>query len=113
MKKGFAFWFKRFVYFVGFVTLVIVIGTVGLIGFSKIEYALANPSLNSGIVTSKTYYDGHENSVMWTFGDYTISKKVSGESCYYIGVSDGEHEDFWIVNEDEWINLNVGEFVKR
>lgn len=113
MKKGFSFWFDRFVYGIGFVTLVVALAILGLIGFSKIEYALANRPVNQGVVMNKAYYDGHEWYSMWTFGDYSISKKCGGEPYFYVNVSDGKNDDFWTVTEEQWMEMQIGDFVTR
>ena len=97
----------------GWIVTIVILVIAGCYGLGAIEQAIRNPKLDHGIVTNKAYNDGHYWYSSVCIGDYSISKRYGGESYYYVTVSDGAHDDFWTVTEDEWVELRVGDYVQR
>ena len=99
---------------VGAVVLGIVLAVLLLIGIGKVEQFIEYPPLYSGTVAGFGYDDGHTTYSAWAFGNYRIERaNVKDGESYWIRVVSGDHEDWWEVTQDQYCELNVGDFVSK
>ena len=78
-----------------------------------VDRMITYPTLFSGVVTNKCYYDGHPYSSSWTFGSFSFTKRYKPDPYYYIVVMKGEKQDFWKVTEEEWDQITIGQTISR
>lgn len=98
----------------GTLTVGIALAVVALVGIAKVEQAAAYPPVYEGKIVAFSYDDGHTTYSSYTFGDWSITKthRKDGES-FYIGVSDGEHTDYWEVSREQYNEFQMDDYVTR
>lgn len=98
----------------GTLTVGLALAASALVGIAKIEQAAAYPPVYEGTIVAFSYDDGHTTYSSYTFGDWSITKahRKDGEA-FYIGVSDGEHTDYWEVSREQYSEFQMDEYVTR
>ena len=101
------------VYYLGCVTLVVLAVILILSAYIKIDSAISHQHINRGYVINKSYDDGHYWYSTYTFGNYSITRRNGGEAEFFIEVQNNDVREFWVVTEDEWAELSIGDYIAR
>lgn len=99
----------------GALTLCFLVFVATLMCVIRIEYAIANPTLWSGIVTAKSYDDGGDWYSEYVIGRYSLRERHGdGMEHFHIKVTD-EHgrTDWWEVSEKLYDELEIGRSITR
>lgn len=74
-----------------------------------------SPPLLYGVVTNKSFYDGHPYTDTFTIGPYSFAKTYGdGKPHYEIEVTDRNgHTDWWEAPEAVWREIEIGTEIRK
>lgn len=74
-----------------------------------------SPPLLCGVVTNKSFYDGHPYTDTFTIGPYSFTKTYGdGKPHYEIEVTDRNgHTDWWEAPEAVWREIEIGTEIRK
>lgn len=99
---------------VGAFTLTAVLFLAAQIGLGRIESRMQHPSLRRGVITAYAEDDGHTWYSDWDLGPVILRvPHGSGETTYWVCVTDGIHNDTWQIDKDAWNRYEIGQAVSR
>ena len=111
MRKGINAALKLFGGTVAFIIAVL----LSLILITSVLRYIESPPLLYGVITNKSFYDGHPYTDTITIGPYSFTKTYGdGKPHYEIEVTgrDG-HTDWWEVPEDVWREIEIGTEIRK
>ncbi|MBR6861211.1 MAG: hypothetical protein IKM73_07820 [Acidaminococcaceae bacterium] len=88
---------------------------LSLIFITSVLRFIESPPLLYGVITNKSFYDGHPYTDTFTIGPYSFTKMYGdGKPHYEIEVTgrDG-HTDWWEVPEGIWREAEIGTEIRK
>lgn len=88
---------------------------LSLILITSVMRFVESPPLLYGVVTNKSFYDGHPYTDTFTIGPYSFAKTYGdGKPHYEIEVTDRNgHTDWWEAPEAVWREIEIGTEIRK
>ncbi len=101
------------VYFLGWFFVALLV--IAFITFAaiKIDEHAEHIHLKSGYVIEKAVYHDHYWYSTWTLGNFSVTKRNGGGKAYCVTVKDGDESDSWTIPEEQWHEVNIGDYIGR
>lgn len=112
MKKT-ADWGLKLIHGLGWAAACLILTALLLTGAGAVYRAIRYPQLQTGVVTNKYYNTSDGWDSTWTFGSYSFTRHHGPSEGYMITVASGDHTNYWMIDEQAWKKLKVGDTVRR
>lgn len=88
---------------------------LSLILITSVLRFIESPPLLYGVITNKSFYDGHPYTDTFTIGPYSFAKTYGdGKPHYEIEVTDRNgHTDWWEAPEAVWREIEIGTEIRK